>query len=255
MNSVWDKPLLGESNAKTIKGEKLGVLTLILYLAPAESARVVGKGWGGVGIPGSYVNVCPYSTPGCVAACLNTAGRGVYKNVQDARIAKTQALFQDRRRFLDKLAREIATARTRAKLLGMTLAVRLNGTSDLPFLEMDMAVRFPTVQFYGYTKIPPFGDRRRSLPNVHLTYSMAETFENQATAFDVLNTGGNVAVVFPLKRGDVMPDKWMGYRVVDGDDHDVRFMDPVASKGTHGYVIGLRAKGRARRDMSGFVQR
>lgn len=247
MSTVWDKPLFGQENAKTVKGEKLGVLTLILYLAPADSA--------GVG------NVCPASTPGCVAACLNTAGRGVYQNVQNARIAKTRALFADRERFLSKMCKEIEVAQKRAKLLGMRLAVRCNGTSDIPLFEKYLAPMFPEVTFYGYTKIPPENDVRRQrgwngqpvFPNVHLTYSMAETFENQATAFDTLNAGGNVAVVLPLGKADKMPRYWLGYRVVDGDEHDARFLDPRDD--FEGYVIGLRAKGKARRDTSGFVQR
>lgn len=239
MNTVWDKPLFGQQNAKTVKGESLGVLTLILYLAPSDSA--------GVG------NVCPNATPGCIAGCLNTAGRGVYQNVQNARIAKTRAFFQDRKRFLEKMRDEIRAGEKRAKLLGMRLAVRCNGTSDIPMFEQLLAPLFPAVMFYGYTKIPPGRDRaRRALPNVHLTFSMAETFENNADAFDVLDTGGNVAVVFSTRRSGKLPKSWMGYRVIDGDTHDVRFMDPKCD--FVGYVIGLRAKGRARYDSSGFVQ-
>ncbi len=235
--------LFNQENAKTIKGEKLGYLTLILYLAPARSAGVEG------------VNVCPFATPGCEAACLNTAGRGVYQNVQDARIAKTHALFNNRKAFLDKCATEILNAQYRAHLLGLKLAVRMNGTSDLPFLDLEMARRFPYVQFYGYTKIPPEKDARRKVPNIHLTFSLAETVENRGAAYRALAAGHNVAVVFSTKRDGKLPETWMGYRVIDGDQHDLRFLDK-SSEGTdfEGYVVGLRAKGKARHDTSGFVR-
>lgn len=235
--------LFNQQNAKTVKGEKLGYLTLILYLAPAKSAGIEG------------VNVCPYATPGCEAACLNTAGRGVYQKVQDARIAKTHAMFNDRLAFLAKCEDEIRNAQKRAALLGLKLAVRMNGTSDLPFLDLEMARRFPDVQFYGYTKIPPANDARRRVPNIHLTFSKAETVENSKEAIQALQDGHNVAVVFSTARTGKLPDYWMGYRVIDGDQHDLRFLDKT-SKGTDftGYVVGLRAKGRARHDESGFVE-
>lgn len=238
MTTVWDLKLFNEDNAKTIKGEKLGVLTLILYLAPAGSASEK---------LGRTVNVCPYSTPGCVAACLNTAGRGAYTNVQDSRQEKTVALFQDRKRFLDKCEREIRNALKRASLLGLKLAVRMNGTSDLPFLDVEMAKRFPEVQFYGYTKVPYIRDIRHGHANIHLTYSWAETEENKCSAAGYLSRGKNVAVVFNVKRGQPLPTTWNGYTVIDGDEHDVRFLDPK------GVVVGLRAKGKARKDTSGFV--
>lgn len=240
MTTVFDRRLFGESNAKTSKGEVKGVKTLILYLAPEKTASSA---------MGKTVNVCPYATKGCAASCLFTAGRGVMAPVYKSRVEKTVALFKNRSLFLDKLAKEIRAGIKRAKRDNMTLAVRLNGTSDLPFLEMALAPQFPGVQFYAYTKVPPTNDARRHLPNVHLTYSFSEDPRASILLPGLIKSGQNVAVVFNVKKGHALPVNWKGYPVIDGDIDDLRFMDPK------GVIVGLRAKGKARKDASGFVQR
>jgi hypothetical protein len=83
--------------------------------------------------------------------------------------------------------------------------------------------------------------------NYHLTFSRSE--ENEATALELLARGVNVAAVFA---GD-KPAIWNGFAVIDGDEHDLRQLDP---RGERGFVIALSPKGRkAKRDMSGFVIR
>jgi hypothetical protein len=127
----------------------------------------------------------------------------------------------------------------------LTPAIRVNGTSDQPKIAMKYAREFPHVQFYDYTKLPkPY---RRQLPNYHLTFSRSE--ENEADCLDALAHHVNVAVVFDTKKGQPLPQEFFGRTVVDGDLHDLRFLDPKD------VVIGLRAKGRAIKDTtSGFVQ-
>jgi len=101
---------------------------------------------------------------------------------------------------------------------------------------------FSTVQFYDYTK----HRNRRDLPsNYHLTFSRSEA--NNDAALEWLAAGGNVAVVFDTKKGQALPETWNGYRVIDGDLTDLRFLDDK------NVVVGLRAKGPARKDTSGFV--
>jgi hypothetical protein len=97
---------------------------------------------------------------GCAAACLNTAGRGAMNVVQAARLKKTQRFFQDRQQFLWDLVNEISALRRKAKAKGMKAAVRLNGTSDLPYERYkirdtgkNIMQLFPDVQFYDYTKL------------------------------------------------------------------------------------------------------
>lgn len=236
--------LLTIGNPKTAKGEGYGYLTAVLHLAPA---RLSGR------------NVCPGATAGCIAGCLNTAGRGgIAKGgatvdvdgfalpdnaIQRARIARTRFLYADRAGFVARLEREIEAHVRRAERHGLKAAVRLNGTSDLwwPAIAPGLFERFPTVRFYDYTKVTAYFTRKRPA-NYDLTLSRGEGRDREARA--ALLTGERVAVVF-----DRLPETYLGARVIDGDATDLRFLDP------RGVVVGLKAKGRAKRDASGFVVR
>lgn len=235
--------LLGTSNVKTMKGEGRGYLTFIMHLAPHDAA-----------IPGK--SVCPWASQGCIASCLNTAGHGIFKRVQAARIAKTQAFFADRGAFMARLVEEIAKAERKAARKGMKCAVRLNGTSDLPWERYpvmregrayaNVMAAFPDVIFYDYTKSPQRAAASLAADwpsNYALTFSRSET--NELTARALARKGVNVAVVFAGE----LPATWAGRPVINGDETDLRFLDP------RGVIVGLKAKGRARRDCSGFVVR
>jgi len=226
--------LLGiNTNYKTIKSEKVGVLTGIIYMSPYNLS---GK------------NVCPGASAGCAAACLNTAGRGAMNVVQAARLKKTQRFFKDRQQFLWDLVNEISALRRKAKAKGMKAAVRLNGTSDLPYERYkirdtgkNIMQLFPDVQFYDYTKLENRIVGQQLPANYHLTFSRAEDNDHKLEA--VLEHT-SAAVVFSGE----LPETWRGYPVIDGDEHDARFTDAGA-----GVIIGLTAKGKARHDASGFV--
>jgi len=239
--------LLTRGNPKILKGQSKGYLTFILHLAPADLS-----GW----------NTCAAATPGCKMACLNTAGRGGIPNarpatvqgrhgqitvsnvIQAARIRKTAQFFQDRSGFLTQLVKEIRAGIRYATKLGLTPVFRLNGTSDIRWENIpvegapNIMALFPTVQFYDYTKL----SNRKALPtNYKLTFSLAEN--NEVQAFAALSNGLNVAAVFRK-----VPSTFMGRTVIDGDESDLRFLDPV------GVVVGLKAKGKAKRDTTGFVR-
>lgn len=231
--------LLTQGDAKTSKGEAAGYLTGILYLAPFNLS---GR------------NVCPHASEGCAAACLFSAGMGAFANVQDARIAKTKAFFRDPKAFVETLAQDIEALKRKAARLGLSPCVRLNGTSDLPWenlggqLGVCLMRRFPDVAFYDYTKNPARVRawlEGRMPANYSLTFSRSEC--NGETALELAKAGANVAAVFATKKGSKLPKSWAGRPVIDGDVNDLRFLDPK------GRIVGLRAKGKAKQDESGFV--
>lgn len=221
------------ADAKTSKGNAKGYLTGIQYFAPLGIAK---RG-----------TVCPMASKGCAKACLYTAGRGVFTATQKARIARTQYWADSPEQHAMQLREEVASLVRTALKKEMRPAVRLNGTSDISWeaTEAREAIHEnPSVRFYDYTK--NFGRMLAFLegkfpPNYSLTFSRSET--NEQACLAVLKRGGNVAVVFRNE----LPKTWKGFPVVSGDESDLRFLDPK------GHVIGLIAKGKGKRDRSGFV--
>ena len=225
--------LLSTANPKIQKGTKLGYLSFILHLAPATLS---GR------------ETCPKRTAGCTAACLNTAGRGgMFKRgedtnmIQKARIRKTEYFFNARQDFMLDLKKDIEKAVKMAGKLGLIPVFRLNGTSDLSWEKYDMLPGlnvfecFPTVQFYDYTKV--LGRKVQGIANYHLTFSKADG--NDADVAEALMQGMSVVAVY-----DAIPEG-----VPSADETDLRFLDPK------GIMLGLKAKGRAKKDYSGFVIR
>ena len=215
------------TNTKLEKGNKFNWTTKGLSLAPANLS---GK------------QFCPHRSPGCEAACLNTSGMGVFSNVQEARINKAKFLIERRADFLAQLEKELANLNKRAGK-GKQVAVRLNVLSDLPWHNLIDMSKFQNIKFYDYTPNPKrmIEFLRGELPaNYHLTFSRKEN--NQAVVELIANMGGNVAVVF-----NKLPQTYLGKPVVDGDASDLRFLDP------RGVIVGLKAKGKGKKDTSGFV--
>lgn len=211
-------------DAKTIKGLEYGFLTGIVYLRPSKV-------------------LCPGASKGCLAACLNTAGHGAMNCVQKARQAKTLFYLRDTKRFMEQLDQEIQALKERAYKNSMLPAVRINGTSDIDVQKVfkDILDKHKDVQFYDYTKVLS----RMYLPwksNYHLTFSRSEVTSLRTIKILVKLLRRNVAVVF-----DDVPDEWEGMRVVNGDLNDLRFLDG------QGVIVGLKAKGKGRKDTSGFV--
>jgi hypothetical protein len=226
------------SDAKTIKGETLGFLTGILYLAPANTTK-----W----------NTCSMAkTAKCDVACLYSAGRGAFSSVQLARINKTTWFFTERNTFMQQLVVDISKLIKKAKKQGLQPLVRLNGTSDIQwesvaFTDTDGAeyvnifAAFPDVTFYDYTKIA----NRKDLPaNYDLTFSYSGVEGFQPYVENALLNNMRMAVVF-RKEKDI-PTTFMGIPVVSGDNSDVRHLDDKV-------IVGLYAKGKAKLDTTGFV--
>lgn len=233
-------------SAKAIKAQDYGYLNAIHYMAPATMA--------GVG------NLCPKATAPCISACLGwysgqasmVAHDADINSVRQSRIEKARRFMRDRAAYMRDVVRSIELAEIKARRMGLKLCVRMNGSTDIAWEGIacerggvryrNLMEAFPHIQFVDYTKIA--SRMKRPLPaNYHLTLSRNE--ENDATVIDIVRAGGNAAVVF-----DHVPAMWQGFRVIDGDAHDLRHLDP------RGVIVGLSPKGRkAKRDASGFVVR
>ena len=220
--------LLTVGNTKTVKGEAMGYMTFIMHLAPSTL---------------SGYNTCPMASKGCAAACLNTAGRGRFTATQEARIRKTKWFFEDRPTFMAQLVKDIQAAIRKAERETMIPVFRLNGTSDIRWENIPVGGRrnimemFPSQTFYDYTKLQ---NRVNLPPNYHLTFSRSE--ENYTAVDTMMAQGYNTAIVF-----DTLPAVYNGYKVIDGTETDLRFLDPK------NVIVGLLAKGKAKKDLSGFT--
>lgn len=233
------------SNPKVAKNGKLGIMTWVLHLAAGDMS---GR------------EVCPKRSPGCSAACLMYAGNPLYFAAKNAaRLKKTNLFFDRFDLFMNILALEIAAALKEAEKAKMEPSFRLNGTSDivyekkrfnlLPWVatkigrsaegKVSIIDLFSEVRFYDYTKIP----KRTPPKNYHLTFSESEINADEVAT--EMARGLNIASVFPAKK---VPETHLGRTVIDGDETDVRFLDP------EGVVVGLRIKGsRGKADQTGFT--
>lgn len=238
--------LLSVGNPKTLKGMKQGYNTYIMHLAPASL---------------SGHNTCPKATAGCMAACLNTAGRGgMFKKgentntIQKARIRKTQLFYSNRDEFMSLLVKDINLAIKQSARMGLTPVIRLNGTSDISWEKYPVKMgnvtysnifaAFGFITFYDYSKV--LGRKVNHISNYSLTFSAADGNDNDVR--EAIKQGYNIAVVFGIKKTLPMPEFYNGLPVYNGDESDLRFLDPK------GHIVGLYAKGKAKKDTSGFVK-
>ena len=209
------------TNAKTTKGDGSKYLTGIVYLLPDDF-------------------LCPMSREGC----LNTAGRGAFNSVQEARKRKSDLLLKLPEEFYRLLTTDLTKFQKYCEKRGIQPVIRLNGTSDYNWRTV--IEEYPAIQFYDYTKV--YNRVAKSWPsNYHLTLSYSEA--NVEYADNVLKYStkynANIAVVFRDK--NKIPKVFKGRPVISGDADDLRFLDP------QGVVVALYAKGKAKKDMSGFV--
>ena len=238
--------LLSTGNPKILKGLSQGYNTYILHLSPASV---------------SGYNTCVKATEGCKAACLNMAGRGgMFKKgestnvIQEARKRKTRYLFENRQEFMVDLVKDIILAIKQSAKMNLIPVFRLNGTSDIVWEKQyftydgveynNIFELFPQVQFYDYTKI--LGRKVKNISNYSLTFSAADG--NDLDVIRAINEGYNIATVFGIKKTEPMPETYNGLPVFNGDESDLRFLDPK------GVVVGLYAKGKAKKDETGFVK-
>jgi hypothetical protein len=239
--------LLTTHNNKVMKGNDKGYQSYVLHLAPSTM---------------SGINICPKASPGCIASCINFSGHGgMFKpgetettnRVQECRKRRTKFFHEQRDLFMGYLLIEIREAIRSCKEKGIIPVFRLNCTSDISWekypvwkegkLYDNIFMAFPDIQFYDYTAV--LGRKVSNIPNYHLTFSRKENNEEDVNR--ALGMGMNVAVVFRAGRTKPIPKEYRGISVFDGDKDDLRFLDP------EGIIVGLRDKGRAKKDKSGFV--
>ena len=227
---MHNQQLLSVSNdAKTVKGEKFGYITHVLYLAAGNT---------------SGHEVCHWRNDECFKVCLYNAGRGKMHSVQNARIQKTKRYFLNKKKFISDLMQEIESTSKKAQKKGYIPIYRLDGTSDLG-LAQRIAPKFPNLQFYDYTK----NFKRKPLANWDITYSYDgfnwnKCKEKLSGVSDLKNVSpcSRVAMVFKNK----LPKTYKGYKVVDGDNHDLRFLDKK------NIIIGLKIKGKKSLEAQNF---
>lgn len=223
---------LEKANTKLAKGKESEYFTIGLFLSPYDQ--------------NSYnINLCPFASQACIEACLNTAGlASVYPKILEARRKKTDLFLADRKAFIELLKKEIVRYAKKAEKEGKKLAVRLNGTSDIDY-PIELFQAFPHVQWYDYTK-SIFRVRKKAqgiLPvNYHLTFSFSG--DNLEACKEALSYGVNVATVFS---DDNFPQEFLGFPVITGEETDLRFLDKPF------HVVGLKAKGKAKKHASNFV--
>lgn len=228
-------------DTKTIKGLGKGYLTGIMYLAPYTLG---GK------------NLCPFAkAAGCEKACLYTAGRGIFNNVQNARLNRTKLFNTDLNAFMNQLALEIHALEKTAIKKGLIPVIRLNGTSDIEWEKIAFDYEFihnkirsvtifelfPDIQFYDYTKNP----YRKSLPkNYDLTFSYSNKKEFKKFNEIAIQNKMRIAAVFDSQN---LPAYFLNRQVLNGDESDLTFLAP---KNT---ILGLYAKGKAKKENNGFI--
>ena len=237
IEAVYKRNVLSvDADAKTSKGVQKGYLTGILYLSPSNLF--------------TSVNLCPFASDACRSACLFSAGRGKFYSTTRARVIKTVAFLSDSLRFMGAIIRSIYSLIKKAKRLNLIPTVRLNGTSDIDWTKfnlkddaehIDIFEYFRNVQFYDYTKRP-----RAAIKNTHANYNLTFSDSGDNREYiDIQPQDTNIATVF---FGKVLPEIFQGKRVINGDESDLRFLDPK------GIIVGLLAKGAAKKASNGFIK-
>ena len=224
----------GTTNTKTAKNT---LTTFILYLSPAEQNN-------------KKINLCPFASKGCLKACLYTAGRGKFNNVQEARTNRSNYLVNNRGSFYFQIEKEILSKVKYYQRKNEKIAIRLNGTSDIDSIKALKAyanLNFEDlngkVEFYDYTASYKRAFKYKDSKNYTVALSRKEDNENEC--IKALENGINSAFVFSGE----LPTSYKGFEVVDGDASD----DIMIKYKGKGVILGLRAKGEAKKDKTNFV--
>jgi hypothetical protein len=224
-------------------GARVKLLSIDSNPKLSKSQSGVWQGWRYAGLTLFPDNVlCPAAkAAGCMSECLSQQGRGNMATVTEARQAKADWFYRDPVAFLTQLKGELENHRDTCRRLGKRAAVRLNVLSDIEWETYGVPQAFPEIGFIDYTKLAV--RLKRATANYHLIFSYSEREQYAKQCQIALTTDRPIAVVF---RGG-LPHQYLGRPVIDGDLSD------IGNAFATGCVVGLRAKGTAYRDNTGFV--
>ena len=198
----------------------------------------------------SATNNCTASTPDCRKLCLGNFGRAEFlPQLMQTRINRSNFLHRHRQLAWQTMLPQLMAIDRRATRNGLTVAFRPDITSDKNWdlILPQLFATFPNWKFYGYTKLRSKITRYLNGSNPMVpTFSWSERLKsklvNHTSGDDypsfLLENGINIAVVFYDRKtlAGRLPRKFLGRTVIDGDKHDLRFLDP------RGVIVGLKPK-------------
>ena len=221
-----NRPYKLTGTSKKVKlGEGLGYSTVVMYGSMASQ---------------SGINLCKNSTPECRKGCLGLSS-GHLSFHQQTMALKMWCFYFYPELSKAKLLQELRNHKEDSDRKGYNALARLNGSTDIDFTRLfDGQDTSKLPKQYDYTK-----DYERACRQIfsdyHLTYSISEDPESWDKAIALVKNGGTAAFVTErnkekAKAFSAKIAKWTGLKVVDGDRHDLRFLD-------RGSLVCLTAKG------------
>ena len=244
--------LLGTHIHKAELGVARGALNAVQYLSPDVEAGIEGH------------TSCPFATPGCVSTCIKTTGHNVTSMAQRARVKRTLRWYLDPLRTAQDALAEVSRLERRAARQNLVPTVRFNGTSDDRFWAMVPGWEERATRFYDYTKRPPtqahVAAHRRGWTT---TFSLSEAPNSARWSEEWARHGANTAIVVGGPVGStqtvakkvaaelVRRGEFVGRRTINGDQDDLRWMDPQVG----GWVVLSAKGGKVKHEQHGFVVR
>jgi len=198
------------TSSKVDKSQGYGTVTDILYLNPH-----------------TYSNVCTHKSA-CIKTCLLHAGHN--NRHLDRRDNTTRILFQFPLSTIAWILSEIESNAIKAHRDGYKYAIRLNGTSDLPWHEWIDMQKFTEylktmhadIIWYDYTKVHT-RISTPATPEYSLTFSVDEKKKALDYALTAIRNGHNTSMVVTEPTKQRLLSTYP-YLCVDGDLHDMTYL-------------------------------
>lgn len=190
----------------------------------------------------SGYNTCAGASLQCARECIVFSGHGQRfmihngrHNVLIARIARTLIMKEHREQFNARFIKEVQAKISKARKLGVGIALRPNVFTDEPFhIHMPQLWDLDLDYIYDYTKILKASKMMmHDMGTYHITLSRNEN-TTQSDMIKAIRNKINVTLVIDLQDGETFPDTWtfddgvesVTVPTIDGDKSDHRFLDP-----------------------------